>query len=75
MERHGPLDQKLGAVVRRWRQEAGLSQERLAELSDLHRNYIGLLESGEHSPSLAVIDAVARALGRTASELVHAAEA
>ena len=61
--------------MRARRLEAGLSQEALAEAADLHRNYIGLIERGQHSPSLAAIAAVAAALGCAASELVRDAEA
>lgn len=41
----------------------GLSQEKLAELADVHRNHIGLLERGLRSPTVDVLTRVANALG------------
>ncbi len=51
------------------RLERGLSQERLGELSGLHRNYIGAIERAERTPSIVAADRMARALGTTLAEM------
>ena len=42
----------LGLAIRRRRQELGWSQERLAEVCDLHRNFVGHVERGEQNVSI-----------------------
>ncbi|HLJ50915.1 MAG TPA: helix-turn-helix transcriptional regulator [Bryobacteraceae bacterium] len=49
--------------VREFRLERGLSQEKLAELSNLHRNYVGGVARGERNIGLLNIVAMAHALG------------
>jgi transcriptional regulator with XRE-family HTH domain len=58
-----PVRQQLADNLRHCRHEAGLSQERLAELCDLHRTEIGLIERGKRSPRLDTLVTLARALG------------
>lgn len=53
---------KFGETVRRLRQSRKLSQETLAELSDLHRNYIGGIERGERNVGIKAVYSLARAL-------------
>ncbi|HJZ54568.1 MAG TPA: helix-turn-helix transcriptional regulator [Gemmataceae bacterium] len=68
------LQQQFGAVVRRKRLAAGLSQEALSEEAGLHRTYVGLLERGLRMPSILVAKKVAEALGTTMAELLGEVE-
>ena len=56
------------------RQTAGLSQERLAELSGSHFTYISEIETSKVNPSVNVIRRIAAALGVQLSELIAVAE-
>lgn len=55
--------------VRTLREEQGISQEKLAERSDLHRTYIGMVERLERNPSLVCIHKIANGLGINIKEL------
>src|SRR5690348_14641330 len=61
-----------GLALRELRIARGLSQEALADASGLDRTYPSLLERGVRTPTLLVIDRLARALGVPASELLEA---
>lgn len=52
----------LGREIRRHRNAKGLSQEKLAELAGLNRNYIGFVERAERSPRVVTVFKIARAL-------------
>ena len=47
-----------------------LSQERLAELCGMHRNYyVGAVERAQRTPAIVAADRMARALGTTLSRM------
>lgn len=63
-----------GAVIRRLRVQQGLTQERLASLSDLERTFVSMLERGIKQPSLSTISNVASAFGIKNYELLQLVE-
>lgn len=71
-----PTDSRraFGAALREAREEAGLSQDALAGLADLHRTYVGGIERGERNPSLENIVRLAESLGTTVAILFKAAD-
>jgi transcriptional regulator with XRE-family HTH domain len=58
----------LGARIRELRRRLELSQEELADRADLHWTYVSDLERGRQTPTLDVINRLARALGVTLAE-------
>lgn len=60
----------LGANVRALRLKLGLTQEQLAEKSELHRTYIGGIERGDRNISLKNIIRLAEVLSVSPSELL-----
>jgi transcriptional regulator with XRE-family HTH domain len=59
-----------GKRLRELRLSQGVSQEKLAEMADLHRNYVGILERAQQSPSLDAICKLAHALKVKPAELL-----
>jgi transcriptional regulator with XRE-family HTH domain len=60
---------KFGNNIKKLRNRKGLSQEKLAEISDLHRTYISSLELGKRNVALENIQKLALALDCKISEL------
>lgn len=63
--------QIFGSHIRNFRRQAGMSQEKLAEVCDLHRTYVGAVERGERNVSLLNIVALAQALNTKPAELLE----
>jgi transcriptional regulator with XRE-family HTH domain len=55
--------------LRRARQDAGISQEELAERCEIHRTEVSLLERGGREPRLGTMVKLATALGTTPEAL------
>ncbi len=65
---------KLGDNIKLLRHQERLSQEQLAELSDLHRTYIGSVERGERNVSILNLIRLAKALNTTVSKITNKIE-
>ena len=61
-------------VLKKHRQAKGISQEMLAEKSNLHPTYVSLVERSLRVPSLTVAKALADGLGVPLARLVVEAE-
>lgn len=64
----------LGATLAEIRSDRGLTQEALSLATGVHRNYIGGIERGERSPTVATVAVLADALDVTMGELFKRAE-
>ena len=56
------INDVFGKNVRLHRKKREISQEKLAELADLHRTYIGAIERGDRNVSLRNVQMIAFAL-------------
>jgi transcriptional regulator with XRE-family HTH domain len=59
-----------GQAVRKFRLQKGMSQEKLAELADIHRTYIGDVERGTRNIALINMTRIAKAMGVPLSRLI-----
>lgn len=55
------INKKIGLKIKLERAKRNLSQEKLAELSDLSKNYIGDVEKGKSSPTIETLAKIANA--------------
>ena len=61
---------KLGEAIRAHRKALGLSQEKLAEHVDCHRNYVGLVERGQQNLTVDMLCRFAKGLKCSAADLM-----
>ena len=59
-----------GNRIRELRKAKKMTQQQFADLSDLHKNYIGMIERGERNPSLINIQNIATAFEMSISDLM-----
>lgn len=64
----------LGPILRRLRNEAGISQEELGARVEVSRSHIGRFETGEKVPNLRMLFRLADALGVRAWTMVQELE-
>ena len=64
------IKRTLGQTVRKYRMKLGISQEKLAELTGLHRTYISDIERGSRNVAIINIVRIAQALKVKPKDLV-----
>lgn len=61
---------KIGNKIKEIRQSKGLSQEQLAEIAEVHRTYVGMIERAEKNITLVSLEKIAKALGIGTKDLL-----
>lgn len=59
----GNLQRRVGANLRHYRLERGISQEAFANVLGVHRTYMGGIERGERNLTLQSVESIAERLG------------
>jgi transcriptional regulator with XRE-family HTH domain len=68
------IEEAFGEAIRDLRKAKQISQEKLAEVSNLDRSFISLLECGRKQPSLITIFQLAEAFNLSASKILSLVE-
>jgi len=65
------LSSKLSQIIKKLREEKGLSQEKLARLADVSNNTIVNIEAGKQdNPTIETLKSIAKALEISVDELI-----
>ena len=70
-DRQLPLVQTFARNLRTYREQAGLSQEGLADKAGLDRTYVSSCERAKRNATLQTVERLAHALGLSPVELLH----
>ncbi len=70
MKTQSPTLKIIAENVKVYRLAKDISQEKLAEIADVHRNYIGHVERAERNMTIDSIERIAKALGVTVIALL-----
>ncbi len=68
---HNDLTEKLGQKIRIERMKRKMSQEKLAELAELNRNFIGMVERGESNITVKNLENISKAFNMEIKELFN----
>jgi transcriptional regulator with XRE-family HTH domain len=72
--RRQSLSIRFGQRVRSVREAQGVTQEKLAELAEVDRTYVSMIERGKRHPTLEVAERICASLGMRLSEMIRRAE-
>lgn len=71
MRKNAKLTKTICKRIRKYRHDAGLTQEDLAEKVGVSRVYIGYVEQGSNTPSLEILGKIAKSLKVRLSDIVE----
>lgn len=71
MRSNAKLPKIISKRIKKRRNDLGMTQEDLAEKVGVSRVYIGYVEQGRNTPSLEILEKIAKALKIKLSELVN----
>lgn len=63
------IKKRFGLTIKKIRNDRSMSQEKLAEITELHRTYISEIERGNRNVSLINIEKISKAFGLEVSDL------
>lgn len=61
----------IGGIIKKIREDKGMTQQQIAELVGMHRSNYSKVEGGQRELSIAAVNKIARYLGMTLDELVN----
>lgn len=64
------FEKSVGAKIKEFRKDRGWSQQKLADETNVEKKQIQRIERAEHSPTLSILVAIAKALGKQPFELL-----
>jgi transcriptional regulator with XRE-family HTH domain len=73
-KREQTISERFGQAIKAVRELRGVSQEKLAELAEIDRTYVSMIERGKRQPTLEVASRIANALSTKLSEIIRQAE-
>lgn len=71
MRKNAKLTKTICKRIRKYRHDAELTQENLAEKVGVSRVYIGYVEQGRNTPSLEILEKIAKALKVKLSDIIE----
>lgn len=71
MRKNAKLTKTICKRIKKYRSDIGMTQEDLAEKVGVSRVYIGYVEQGRNSPSLEILEKIAKSLKVKISDLIE----
>ncbi len=66
----GNINIKIGKKIKLERVKRDLSQDKLGEIANISKNFVGAIERGESSPTIETLEKIANAFGISLTDLV-----